>query len=681
MADTVPAEPDDVARVAADERARVAMLSASTTDRQPDIEDSYDSIRAPSTSYAGPTLLEGDSVPGGVDSVGTLPHADSNDGEDWPGTLTSNIGGLLTQTETDESQARDIQPAAEAPKGFDKMEMTSNMLANALLLLTVKGLDLDVIEVCSMATVLRQEVAGTTIDDVSKKVMLSLTKVNGDPVNWQGVTTQRGQRWTPLLQAARAVIEFVSGYRLVKVSTAGSRAYRINLGALAQLLAQDETQAGPPDTQELSDDEMLGSVLLASLGALDEDAAPEAAFPAATHQALHHVAVGDDGINEILRCVVDEPDEKRALWLVDAIMQEGGAQCVADFFFSAFSYDMLRANQVLQGLRALNYAHILQECDGQAERLAHLTHVFLQDSAAIPRTGSLDDEDSNSVSDDLPDLAMARSAPPVTCIAGHADLEQMGTVDHLQQSSEWLAGHPDSRAKRKALFQDGGQDSQTGPPVTSDRYMDAVTPQTPNKSAMARGPPASIAAFTTWPGITGQPPDKKRKVPRELTADTYADLRKSDPPVKPHVLLQEFNTLAQNSKCHQHALVFKFLDTTADLRLKEWKWWKKLASAGVLTRDLYEGTNFAGLSNAVALAGTSGQFIVKSAEGTIALMVKAGRVQVPNPSGNLLHRLRAALAPFDVIADQMALHKGKLPSVVKKQLGAQGHAWATVGFR
>ena len=352
----------------------------------------------------------------------------------------------------------------------------------------------------------------------------------------------------------------------------------------------------------------------------------------------------EDAFHTLIRLIVDEPENTVILDVACAVEQLGGNLLAAESLLG-FSSDMLR-NPALMGeaQRSLTFATILRETAGEEGALFRRTAGFLQSPDTNGMQGDVDMspslapqfEDSNIA----PESLAATSDPYMSSSPIRPPREADGTI----------GGGADRGADARVAA-----NFWAGPPVNNSTTHAAV-------------------AISTLLG-------KRRKVVRDITAAMYADLRTVCPPELPEMLLQRWRVLQANPLSSDTITIFKFSTKGDDLRGQDWCWWLKLASAGILVRDLYCGTPHYNEANAAALSGTPGQFVVKTAWGTLTLMIRAGRVQSQNAERELYRRLRVILPPFDTVGDQLALHKGRLPKAVQAHAGKQAADWSAVGFR
>jgi hypothetical protein len=92
-----------------------------------------------------------------------------------------------------------------------------------------------------------------------------------------------------------------------------------------------------------------------------------------------------------------------------------------------------------------------------------------------------------------------------------------------------------------------------------------------------------------------------------------------------------------------------------------WQWWLRLATVGILVKDLYMFTEFSASSNAVAGSGTLGQEVVRTPQGTLVLLVDSGRILCPNGGAALNSRTKLNFQSFDNVRHQQSWHKGREP--------------------
>ena len=351
------------------------------------------------------------------------------------------------------------------------------------------------------------------------------------------------------------------------------------------------------------------------------------------------VTVAAKAFDTLVQLVVDEPENSIILDIACAVEQLGGNVVAAECLMG-FSSDMMRnATTTQNAQRALAFARVLNETAENKPALFRYAEKYLQG----PDTYHLQ-------------LGADVSPPP----GAHVDDPGCAPESPAATTDPYMAGSPIKFSPAAQGTADGG--GNVG--VAADFW---AGPQSYSLAGLA-----STAVPT--------PSGKRRKVMRALTESMYSDLRVARPPERPEMLLQMWRTLALRPLSSDTVTIFKFTAKGNDHRNLEWCWWSKLASAGILVRDMYCGTPYYKDAPAAALMGTPGQFVVKTVWGTVTLMIRAGRVQSQNAEPKLYRRLRVILPPFDTVGDQLALHRGRLPAAVRAHAGKQAADWSAVGF-
>ena len=138
----------------------------------------------------------------------------------------------------------------------------------------------------------------------------------------------------------------------------------------------------------------------------------------------------------------------------------------------------------------------------------------------------------------------------------------------------------------------------------------------------------------------------------ECDAQTFADLRERWAPLSPEVYHSRFNLQSASPKSQGDVNTFQYdLSGFGESRAQRWHYWHALADIGVLTRQLFKGSEFEDAAlrldpDSTAGPGSKGQFVVYTTEGTIIYLERTGRLYSPNATADLLRRLRIRFAPW-----------------------------------
>ncbi|MFM7989535.1 MAG: hypothetical protein ACKPKO_60495, partial [Candidatus Fonsibacter sp.] len=98
-----------------------------------------------------------------------------------------------------------------------------------------------------------------------------------------------------------------------------------------------------------------------------------------------------------------------------------------------------------------------------------------------------------------------------------------------------------------------------------------------------------------------------------------------------------------------------------DTRVRRWRWWQKLAEAGIYVKELYEASRWAHMVNATS-TGNPGQEVVRTRHGTLTWVPNDRRVVVAHLNRKMQVMLTAILPPWDPAKDMAKrYHRGRLP--------------------
>jgi hypothetical protein len=145
---------------------------------------------------------------------------------------------------------------------------------------------------------------------------------------------------------------------------------------------------------------------------------------------------------------------------------------------------------------------------------------------------------------------------------------------------------------------------------------------------------------------------------------TFADLRVQWQPENPTRICDHFRSKSNEPLSPKGTESFHFVSPVASIseRVQQWHFWLAVAKTGYMTRELYIGSKYettvsahhAATGECSAGAGTPGQCIIYTPDGTLIWRMSQECIVTPNPTGDLLRRLAIFFTPWQAPSDACA---------------------------